>query len=323
MIRIVRTTLRARGLILAVCSAVLLLDSIAVEAAGRIAVRGRHGMVASSSVLASEIGVDALRKGGNAVDAAVATAFAEAVTWPSAGNVGGGGFLVWHGIDGKTTAFDFREKAPMAATETMYLDEQAQVRDNSNHEGILAVGVPGTVAGLELAHERLGRLEWSKLVAPAERLAREGIPITWALYEDFKERKEYWLRYPSSAATFLKDDGSFWQPGDRWVQRDLAETLERIRRKGRDGFYRGKTAELIADFMEANGGLITREDLEQYEAVEREPVRGTYRGYEIVGMPPPSSGGMVLIEMLNILEGYDLAELGHNSALYLHLLTEA
>lgn len=312
-----------RRFIVTACSAVLLLGAVFSEAAGRIPARGTHGMVASSSALASEIGIEALKNGGNAVDAAVATAFALAVTWPAAGNIGGGGFLVWHGADGSATTFDFREKAPLAATETMYLDEQGNVRDNSNHLGILAVGVPGTVAGLALAHDRLGRLDWEELVEPAEVLARQGIPITWALHEDFIERREYWDRYPSSAEKFLKPDGSYWQPGERWVQPDLAATLERIRKQGADGFYRGRTAGLIADFMHANGGLITEEDLERYEAVEREPVRGTYRGWEIVSMPPPSSGGVVLVEMLNILEGYELAELGHNSAEYLHVLTEA
>lgn len=315
--------IKTRSFIVAVFTTVLLLGAITADASGRIAVRGKHGVVASSSELASEVGVATLQKGGNAVDAAVATAFALAVTWPTAGNIGGGGFLVYHGIDGEATTFDFREKAPLAATETMYLDQEGNVRDNSNHEGILAVGVPGTVAGLEMAHRELGKLEWSELVAPAVELARDGIPITWALHDGFKERKEYWDKYPSSAEKFLKRDGWFYQPGDLWVQEDLADTLERIQEKGKAGFYSGKTAELIADFMDANGGLITLADLKMYEAVEREPIRGTYRGYEIVGMPPPSSGGVVLVEMLNILEGFDLAEAGHNSALYLHLLTEA
>lgn len=318
-----RTTKPARNFIVAAFTTTLLLGAITADASGRTPVRGKHGMVATSSALASEVGVEILRKGGNAVDAAVATAFSLAVTWPSAGNIGGGGFLVYHGTDGYATTFDFREKAPLAATETMYLDEEGNVRDNLNHEGILAVGVPGTVAGLELAHRELGKLEWSELVAPAVELAREGIPITWALHDDFKERKEYWTQYPASAEKFLKPGGSFYRPGDLWVQEDLADTLERIQDQGRAGFYRGETAELIADFMHENGGIITLADLEQYEAVEREPVHGTYRGYEIVGMPPPSSGGVVMIEMLNILEGFDLAEAGHNSALYLHLLTEA
>ena len=297
--------------------------SFAAAAAGRTPVYGTNGMVASSSALASEVGVDTLKKGGNAVDAAIATAFALAVTLPSAGNIGGGGFLVYHGVDGEATTFDFREKAPLAATADMYLDDEGKVRDNSNHQGILSVGVPGTVAGLELAHGRHGRLEWAELVAPAVRLAREGIPITWKLHDDFKARKASWDRYPSSARVFLKADGALYQPGDLWVQRDLANTLQRIQRNGKAGFYSDRTAKLLTEFMTANGGIITLEDLGAYEAVEREPIRGTYRGFEIVSMPPPSSGGVVLVEMLNILEGFELAEAGHNSALYLHLLTES
>jgi gamma-glutamyltranspeptidase/glutathione hydrolase len=158
---------------------------------------------------------------------------------------------------------------------------------------------------------------------PAIDLARNGIPISWALHDSFKSYKKWWGRYPSSAKVFLRADGSFYQPGDTWKQPDLADTLERIQKNGKDGFYGGKTAQLTADFMKKNGGIITLEDLELYEAFEREPIRGTYRGYEIVSMPPPSSGGTVLVQMLNILEGFDLQEIGHNSALYLHLLTEA
>ena len=313
---------RVRNLIAAILTAALLLTSMGAAAAGRSAVRGKNGVVASSSALASEIGVDTLRRGGNAVDAAVATAFALAVTWPAAGNIGGGGFLVYYGADGEATTFDFREKAPLAATEDMYLGEDGFVRDNSNHEGILAVGVPGTVAGLAMAHHEFGELEWSELVAPAVKLASEGIPISWKLHEDFMERKERWEKYPSSAEIFLKGDSTLYQPGDTWVQKDLGSTLKRIQQRGADGFYRGETAKLIANFMVRNGGIITLEDLERYEAVERDPIRGSYRGYEIVSMPPPSSGGVALVEMLNILEGFDLAEAGHNSAQYLHLLTE-
>jgi gamma-glutamyltranspeptidase / glutathione hydrolase len=313
---------RVRNLIAATLAAALLLTSTGAAAAGRSAVRGKNGVVASSSALASEIGVDTLRKGGNAVDAAVATAFALAVTWPAAGNIGGGGFLVYYGADGEATTFDFREKAPLAATEDMYLGEDGFVRDNSNHEGILAVGVPGTVAGLAMAHRKFGKLEWSELVAPAVKLASQGIPISWKLHDDFMERKARWESYPSSAEIFLKEDGTLYAPGDIWVQKDLGSTLKRIQQRGADGFYRGQTAKLIADFMAKNGGIITLEDLERYEAVERDPIRGSYRGYEIVSMPPPSSGGVALVEMLNILEGFALAEAGHNSAQYLHLLTE-
>ncbi len=300
----------------------LVLSSIAVDAAGRVAVRGYNGVVASSSTIASEVGIDVLRSGGNAVDAAIATAFALAVTWPTAGNIGGGGFLVYHGADGYVTTFDFREKAPLAATRDMFLDADGNVKDNSNHEGILAVGVPGTVAGLQLAHERLGTLKWKDLVEPAIRLASDGIPISWKLHDDFKRGKPRFDRYPSSSKVFSRKDGSLYEPGDLWVQKDLAATLRRIQRHGKAGFYSGRTAELIANFMAANGGIITLEDLRAYEAVEREPVSGSYRGYEIVSMPPPSSGGIVLVQMLNILEGYDLKVMGHNSAAYLHLLTE-
>lgn len=290
---------------------------------GKIPERARNGMVVSASRYASQVGVDILRKGGNAVDAAVATAFALAVTWPSAGNIGGGGFLVYHGADGFVTAFDFREKAPLAATETMFLDEDGKIRNRSNHEGLLAVGVPGTVAGLALAHQRLGRLPWKELVQPAIDLARKGFPVTWALHDAMIRLQPWFEKYPSTARVFLKHGREPYQPGELWKQPDLAETLKRIQKYGKDGFYRGKTARLIAEFMRRHGGLITEEDLARYEAKERRPVHGTYRGYDVYAMCPPSSGGVALVEMLNILEGFNLSEMGHNSALYMHLLTEA
>ena len=300
----------------------LVLQAPLADAAGRTPVRGKDGIVASSSALASEVGLEALRNGGNAVDAAIATAFALAVTWPTAGNIGGGGFMIYHGADGETAAFDFREKAPLAATEDMYLDEEGNVREMSNHIGILAVGVPGTVAGLEMAHQRFGSQNWADLVEPAIQLARNGVPITWKLYDDFNRSRRLFVRYPSSMKIFFRPDGSSYEPGDTWYQPELAASLERIQQHGRDGFYKGETAQLIADFMKQNGGLITLEDLEKYEAVEREPIKGNYRGYEIVSMPPPSSGGVVLVQMLNILEGFDLKTIGHNTGMYLHLLTE-
>jgi gamma-glutamyltranspeptidase/glutathione hydrolase len=295
----------------------------AAGAAGRSVVRGHHGAVASSSAIASQVGVDIMQQGGNAVDAAIATALAMAVTWPTAGNIGGGGFLIYHGADGEATAFDFREKAPLAATEDMYLDEDGNVRANSNHDGILAVGVPGTVAGLVLAHERLGSLPWEELVAPAVKLARDGFPLSFYLRDSFKRQMSRFEQYPSSRKVFTRSDGTLFDAGDVWRQPDLADTLQRIQEQGHDGFYAGKTAQLLADFMAANGGIITLEDLSKYQAVERQPIRGTYRGYEIVSMPPPSSGGVVMVEMLNILEGFNLTEIGHNSAAYLHLLTES
>ncbi len=291
---------------------------------GRTPAVGRNGMVVSSHYLASEAGKEALRKGGNAVDAAVATAFALAVTLPSAGNIGGGGFLVYYGADGKTTTFNFREKAPSAASATMYLDENGAIRNNSNHEGPLSVGIPGTVAGLWMAHQRMGSLPWAELVQPAIDLAEKGFPSTWDMQGYLQQVQG--LTHPMYDATkkaFLKDGKDLYTPGEPWKQPDLAETLKRIQKEGRDGFYKGKTAKLLAGYMKKFGGLITEEDLARYEAVEQAPVKGTYRGYEIVSMAPPSSGGIALIEMLNILEGYDLKAIGHNSALYLHLLTEA
>ncbi len=308
--------------------AVLLLFSFsifsqAIAEGGRTPVYGKNGMVSSASRLASEAGVGALKQGGNAVDAAIATAFALAVTWPTAGNIGGGGFMVYHGDNGDATTFDFREKAALAATERMYLGLDGQVVNNSNHFGPLAVGVPGTVAGLWLAHQRRGSLPWAELVQPAIDLARNGIPITYALASGFSRNASRLRQYDASARKFFREDGSFYELGDTWYQPDLAHTLELIRDNGADGFYRGENAKRLAGFMADIGGIITEEDLAQYRAVEREPVRGSYRGYEIVGMPPPSSGGVALIQMLNILEGFDLASLGHNSADYLHVLTEA
>ncbi len=283
---------KIRNFFVATLSAILLLASLSLPAATSHPVRGQNGVVSSSSAIASAAGVEILKKGGNAVDAAIATAFAEAVTWPTGGNIGGGGFLIYHSADGEATAFDFREKAPLGATSTMYLDEGGNVRDNSNHDSLLAVGVPGTVAGMELAHQRYGTLPWEDLLQPAIDLARDGIPISWYLHESFKRLKPWWDKYPSSAKVFLREDGSFYQLGDTWRQPDLADTLKRIQKNGKDGFYRGETARLIADFMRKNGGIITLEDLEKYQAFEREPIRGTYRGYEIVSMPPPSSGGL-------------------------------
>lgn len=308
--------------LLAAFISLLLLTSVFAEG-GRTPLRVKNGIVTSASRLASEAGVEALKQGGNAVDAAVATAFALAVTWPTAGNIGGGGFMVYHGDDGHATTFDFREKAPLAATETMYLGLDGRIVNNSNHAGFLAVGVPGTVAGLYKAHQELGSLPWADLVAPAIKLAREGIPITYALQTGFASGKSRFDEYPSSARKFSRADGSLYELGDTWVQADLAHTLELIQQQGRDGFYAGENAQRLAGFMKDNGGLITEEDLAQYEAVEREPIRGTYRGYDVVSMPPPSSGGVAIVEMLNILEGYDLRAMGHNSAQTLHVMTEA
>ena len=291
---------------------------------GRLPAPAHDGMVVSSHYLGSEAGKTILEDGGNAVDAAIATAFALAVTLPSAGNIGGGGFLVYHGNDGEVTSFNFREKAPLAATPDMYLDENGQIKNNSNHRGPLSVGVPGTVAGLWMAHQRLGSKPWADLLQPAIDLAEKGFPSTWNMQGFLKSLQNYDApMYAAAKEAFLKKGTELYTPGELWKQPDLAATLKRIQKKGRDGFYKGKTARLIASFMKEHGGLITEKDLETYEPTEQAPIHSTYRGHDVYAMAPPSSGGVALAEMLNILEGFNLREMGHNSALYLHVLTEA
>ena len=286
-------------------------------------VYARHGMVVSTDRIASEVGVQILKKGGNAVDAAVAVGFALAVVHPAAGNIGGGGFMVIRFADGSTTAIDYREKAPMAAHEKMYLDENGELIKGLNHNSYLAVGVPGTVAGLTLALEKYGTMKLKDLIKPAIKLAEKGFPVSYAFHRDLVANKERFEKYPASARKFLKKDGSPFQPGEIFKQKDLAETLKQISKKGRDGFYKGRTAKLIAADMRANGGLITEKDLATYQAVIRKPIEIIYRGYTVTGMPPPSSGGITLSIMLNILAGYQLTDLGYNSAAYIHLVVEA
>ena len=288
---------------------------------GRTPVYARNGIVVSASTIASEIGRDILKSGGNAIDAAVATAFALAVTWPAAGNIGGGGFIVYVDKDSHATTIDFRETAPLAAHDKMFLNEKGELIKDLNTTGVLSVGTPGTVSGLYLAHQKYGKLPWKKLVDPAVRIADKGIPVTYSLYEQANNRKERWKKYPSTAAIMLKngEPNSF---GDTWKQPDLANTLKRIRDKGRDGFYKGETADKLVKFMKSQGGILTLEDLEKYQAVERKPMTGSYRDYSVVTMGPPSSGGVALLEMLNILEGYNLKELGYRSADYVHVLKE-
>jgi gamma-glutamyltranspeptidase/glutathione hydrolase len=286
-------------------------------------VSAKKGMVVCADRNASEAGLKVLKDGGNAIDAAIAMSFTLAVTYPGAGNLGGGGFLLYYRNDGLITTIDFREKAPQGSTPTMFLDEQGNIKDNSNHEGILSVGVPGTVAGLDLAHKKYGKLAWEKLLAPAINLAENGFHVSKSLADNFKYYRNRFLKYPSSFQVFLKKDSSAYSAGELWSQPDLALTLKRIQKSGREDFYTGWTAELIAGFMRKNGGLITLDDLKKYKAIERKPIHSTYRGYDVFSMGLPSSGGIVLTEMLNILEGYDLKELGHNSVRYLHVLTEA
>ena len=281
-----------------------------------------NAVVASESTIASEVGRDVLRRGGNAVDAVVATAFALAVTHPTAGNIGGGGFMVVRAPDGKATTFDFREKAPLAATERMFLDEDGRYDFKRHHRSALSVGVPGSVAGLHLAHQRLGRLPWKELIEPAARLARDSFPVGQFLAQSLAGVLPSMRAYAASTAQFSKSGVPF-ELGDILVQKDLAGTLALIRDRGPAGFYRGATADHIVREIERLGGLITHEDLARYRAEERPPVTGTYRGHEIIGMGPPSSGGIAVVEMLNLLEAYPLRSLGLRSAETSHLVVES
>ncbi len=285
-------------------------------------VRAAHGMVVSADAFASKAGTDILKAGGNAVDAAIATGFALAVTHPSAGNIGGGGFMVIRFPDGKATTFDFREKAPAAATPEMFLDAQGNYSADMHHRSHLAVGVPGTVAGFAKAHSAYGKAKWKDLVTPAVALASTGFTLTPALARSLEANLPSLSKYPASVKSFSRE-GTPYKAGETLRQPDLANALQRIADKGRDGFYKGETARLLAAEMQRGGGLITEQDLAKYDAKERQPLRGTYRGYNIITMGPPSSGGIALIEMLNILEGYNLAPLRLNTAPYIHFVTEA
>ena len=279
----------------------------------------QHAMVVSLHELASRAGVEMMQAGGNAVDAAVATGFALAVVHPQAGNLGGGGFLLLRKANGEVRFIDFREKAPAAATQNMYLDAQGNVIENASLIGYKAIGVPGSVAGLVYAEKTYGKLSLDKVIAPATRLARDGFPLAW---EDAKDlRDEDLAKFPASKRIFQRD-GKYYLPGEILKQPELARTLERIA-KNPDDFYHGAMARELAAAIAKGGGLITADDLAQYEVKEREPIRGTYRGYDIISVPPPSSGGIALVEVLNILEGFDLAKLGNRSAQTIHLTVEA
>jgi gamma-glutamyltranspeptidase/glutathione hydrolase len=279
---------------------------------------GRKGMVVSASEPASRAGLAVLKDGGNAVDAAVATAFALAVTWPEAGNLGGGGFMLIHpGAKAEPVFVDYRETAPAAATKDMFASDE-------HPSSYKLVGVPGTVAGLALAHRKYGKRPWKDLVAPAVRLAEAGFPLDARLAANLNRVTARSAAFPELRRVFGKDGGrGKWQAGDRLKQPDLAKTLRLIAEKGPDTFYKGDIAGQIVAEMKVGGGLITRADLAGYRAKWRKPVRGTYRGYDIYAAPPPSSGGIGLIEMLNILENFDLKKHGHNAALTLHLMVEA
>jgi gamma-glutamyltranspeptidase/glutathione hydrolase len=290
-------------------------------AAARGPVRAQHAVVATVSEIASRIGVEVMKRGGNAVDAAVAVALALAVTWPEAGNLGGGGFMLIRRADGRAEVIDYRERAPLAATRDMYLDEAGNVRKGLSTVGYKAVAVPGTVAGLALALSRHGRMKWADLVEPARKLAAEGFILSSFVANSLKANASLLEKFPESRRIFLRN-GRLYNQGERFVQPELAATLARLKQYGPREFYEGETARLIVEDMKANGGLITARDLKEYEPTIRQPLRGSYRGCEILTMRPPSSGGVALIEMLNMLERYNLAALGHNSTDEIHLLVE-
>jgi len=284
--------------------------------------RTENGMVSSRSDMASEVGSTILAAGGNAVDAAVATAFALAVVYPSAGNLGGGGFMMVSLANGEVYAQDNREKAPSAAHRDMFLDSAGDVDRNLAVNSLQASGVPGTVAGLLDALERFGTMSRQQVMAPAIELAEHGFILNDDLASQFLDNMDGFSKYPASLAKFSKQ-GQPYQSGDLWLQADLAQTLKLISAQGRDGFYKGHTAELIVAEMQRNNGLISMDDLAAYEALWREPIHGTYHGYDIWSMPAPSSGGVLLVQMLNMLEPFNLAELGFGSTATVHLMIEA
>ena len=299
-------------LLLAVCAA-------APVTASTRPVHASHAIVVSVHELASHVGVEIMQAGGNAVDAAVATGFALAVVHPAAGNIGGGGFMLIRMADGKAHFLDYREMAPAAATRDLYLDAQGNVIPGASEIGYKAIGVPGSVAGMVYAEQKYGKLSLKQVITPAIRLAREGYALSWEEAADLHDR--HLAEFPESHRVFQRN-GDYYKPGEVFRQPDLARTLEQIAEKP-DDFYHGALAKELAAAMQKGGGLITVDDLAHYEVKEREPVRGTYRGYEVISAPPPSSGGAVLIEILNILEGYDLGKMGDRSAQSMHYTIEA
>jgi len=299
--------------------ALLVLAASSFASASTYPVHAEHAIVVSTQELASRAGAQIMQEGGNAVDAAVATGFALAVVHPAAGNIGGGGFMLIRMADGKTHFLDYREKAPASATRDMYLDAQGNVIPGASEIGYKSIGVPGSVAGMVYAEQKYGKMTLKQVMAPAIQLARQGYALTWEEAADLHDR--HLAEFPESRRVF-QNNGDYYKPGDVFRQPDLARTLERIAENPGD-FYHGSLARELAAAMQKGGGLITADDLAGYEVKEREPVRGTYRGYEILSSPPPSSGGTVLIEALNILEGYDLGKMGDRSAQSIHTIIEA
>ncbi len=292
----------------------------AISSAGN-PVRAKHGMVVTASDLASEIGVEILKRGGNAVDAAVAVGFALAVTYPAAGNIGGGGFMVIHLADGTSTTLDFRETAPLAANEKMYLDSLGNFIPALSQSGWTSSGVPGTVAGLIYALEKYGTMKLKNVIQLAIDLAENGFVLSYKLAESINNFYDDFMKIESSKKIFTKN-GKKFDEGDLFIQKDLANTLKLIRDKGKNVFYKGEVGKKFIDESKKNGGLFTQKDLEEYKVIERKPVEGTYRGYKIISMAPPSSGGICLIEALNVLENYSFHKESWNNSEYLHTFVE-
>lgn len=314
---------KALSVFLSLSLMLALLVTPTIPAASRAPVRGKHGMVASVSEIASQIGVDIMKRGGNAVDAAVAVGLALAVVWPEAGNLGGGGFMMIRMNDGRAVAVDYREMAPAAAHRNVYLDAQGNYIKDSSVIGHKAAGVPGTVAGFALALEKYGTMKWADVCEPAWKLARDGFPVWYQLETSIKSASRNLALFPDSNRIYLRN-GKPYEDGEIFQQPDLAATFERLVKNGPREFYEGETARLIADSMKKHANSwMTMDDLKNYQAKERVPLRTNYRGHEIITMPPPSSGGIALIEMLNILSRYDLKSMGFNSSRELHVKAEA
>ncbi|TPG64203.1 gamma-glutamyltransferase [Ewingella americana] len=303
--------------------ALAMLSSAPLYAASNPAVEAKNGMVVTSQYLASQVGVDILKMGGNAIDAAVAVGYAQAVVNPCCGNIGGGGFMTVHLADGKDTFINFRETAPAAASADMYLDADGKVKKDASLYGYLASGVPGTVLGMDTVQREYGKLTRKQVMAPAIKLARQGFVLTRADTDILDTTVKRFKQDPEAARIFLRKDGTALQPGDKLVQKDLANTLEAISQRGPDAFYKGKIPQAVEAASKKGGGILTAADFASYKVTETAPITCSYRGYKFVSAPPPSSGGVTMCEILNIVEGYDLKSMGFNSAASIHYLTEA
>ena len=302
---------------------VLLSFSVIAQSTQKPLIEGKKGMVVSTHPVASEIGLAILKKGGNAIDAAVAVNFALAVCHPSAGNIGGGGFLVYRDKFGNTRALDYREKAPAAASRDMYLDAEGKIIPGKSMTGIFSVGVPGTVAGMQEMHEKLGKLSWANLLQPSVELARNGLVLTEKEARGLNRQRTEFMKENPGKNYLLSAERKEWKAGDLLVQSDLANTLELILKKKANGFYKGQTAKNIVNEMKAQNGLVSKKDLKNYRAVWRTPIKSQYKNYQIIGMPPPSSGGVALAQLLQMVAPYSLQKWGPSSDSTIQVMVEA